>query len=350
MTTADDDDVLAVTSRGAIVGRHPRLTEQLEIIARVAASSCTVLVTGESGTGKELFVAALHDASPRRGKPLVAVNCGAIPAELVESELFGHARGAFTGAVAAKQGYVAAAEGGTLFLDEVGELPLAVQVKLLRLLQQREYTPVGEVKPVASNLRVVAATNRDLEAEVTCGRFREDLYYRLDVVRLHLPPLRERAEDIPRLARHFLARAAARAGRTDVTGFAPAALDLLSCDRWQGNVRALENVVERAVLLARGAEVRPSSLPPRFHQAKPAEKSGEPSPPALPAPAFVPPERVPAVGIDLRAAVEEYENGLIREALTRTGFNKNRAARLLRINRTTLVEMVKRKRLVPTGT
>jgi DNA-binding NtrC family response regulator len=355
-SNAEESEPLTRTSRGAIVGQHAALAQQLSIATRVAPSTCTVLVTGESGTGKELFVAALHDASPRRQRPLVAVNCGAIPAELVESELFGHARGAFTGAVSAKQGFVASAEGGTLFLDEVGELPLPVQVKLLRLLQSREYTPVGEVRPIACDIRIVAATNRDLEAEVAAGRFREDLYYRLDVVRLHLPALRERRDDIPLLAAHFLGVSARRAGREDVTGFSDEAMALLTGDDWQGNVRALENVVERAVLLTRSPEIRPSSLPPRFRArgADDAAPSAVPRPPRLPRldgpPVTARPTAIPDAGIDLRAAVEAYENALIRDALTRTGYNKNRAAQLLRINRTTLVEMVKRKRLEPTGT
>ncbi|HZU85627.1 MAG TPA: sigma-54 dependent transcriptional regulator [Polyangiaceae bacterium] len=331
---------LRPTSRGKIIGHNPAMKRVLETIQRVAGSSCTVLVTGESGTGKELVVAALHDASPRTGKPLVTVNCGAIPENLIESELFGHARGAFTGAHATRQGHVAAAEGGTLFLDEVGELPLQVQVKLLRLLQQREYSMVGDSRVIKSDVRIVAATNRDLEAEVAARRFREDLFYRLNVIHIELPALRNRAEDIEPLAKHFLASCVSRTGRFDVVGFTPEALEVLKSHPWPGNVRSLENTVERAVLLTAGPHVGADDLPERMRQgvARPADgapASGE-------APASAP---LPETGIDLRAAVERYENQLILQALERTGRNKNRAAQLLGLNRTTLVEMLKRKGL-----
>jgi sigma-54 specific flagellar transcriptional regulator A len=327
------------TSRGKIIGQSPAMREALSTIQRVAASSCTVLVTGPSGTGKELFVAALHDASPRAHRPLVVVNCGAIPENLVEAELFGHARGAFTGAHAARQGSVAAAEGGTLFLDEVGELPLAMQVKLLRLIQQREYTPVGDNRTVKCDVRIVAATNRNLEDEVREGRFREDLFYRLDVVRIQLPALQDRAEDLPALAKHFLLLAATRSMRGDIEGFSPEALDAIQSYAWPGNVRELENAVERAVLLARGPLVEVHDLPHRVTRGVSAPPS-EPSTGDRATP-------LPESGIRLRAAVEEFENGLIRQALDRTGWNRNHAAQLLGLNRTTLVEMIKRKRLAP---
>jgi len=207
---------LRPTSRGKIVGQHPSIRRVLDTIDRVAASMCTVLVRGESGTGKELVVAALHDASKRRSGPIVTINCGAIPADLVESELFGHSKGAFTGAQVARRGHVASAEGGTLFLDEVGELPMPAQVKLLRLLQQREYTPVGESRAVKCDVRIVAATNRDLRAEVAAGRFREDLYYRLNVIELVLPPLREPGSDLRLLAAHFYRTAVVSSGRSDL--------------------------------------------------------------------------------------------------------------------------------------
>ncbi len=328
---------LRPTSRGKIIGHNPAMKRVLETIQRVASSSCTVLVTGESGTGKELVVAALHDASPRTSKPLVTVNCGAIPENLIESELFGHARGAFTGAHATRQGHVASAEGGTLFLDEVGELPLQVQVKLLRLLQQREYSMVGDSRVVKCDVRIVAATNRDLEAEVKGRRFREDLFYRLNVIHIELPSLRNRPEDIEPLAKHFLNSCVARTGRVDVVGFAPDALEVLRGHQWPGNVRSLENTVERAVLLTTGPLVTSEDLPERMRLASPPSsgvtKSAAPSGP------------LPEAGIDLRAVVECYENDLIVQALERTGRNKNRAAQLLGLNRTTLVEMLKRKGL-----
>jgi sigma-54 dependent transcriptional regulator, flagellar regulatory protein len=325
------------TSRGKIIGHNPAMRRVLETIQRVAGSSCTVLVTGESGTGKELVVAALHDASPRTGKPLVTVNCGAIPENLIESELFGHAKGAFTGAHATRQGHVASAEGGTLFLDEVGELPLQVQVKLLRLLQQREYTVVGDSRVVKCDVRIVAATNRDLEAEVKERRFREDLFYRLNVIHIELPSLRDRPEDIEPLAKHFLNTSVARTGRFDVVGFAPEALAVLGAQEWPGNVRSLENTVERAVLLTAGPLVTVEDLPERMRQAASATV-----PVATSAQSSAP---LPESGIDLRAVVERYENTLIVQALERTGRNKNRAAQLLGLNRTTLVEMLKRKGL-----
>ncbi|MCC6216243.1 MAG: sigma 54-interacting transcriptional regulator [Polyangiaceae bacterium] len=316
---------------GAVIGCSARLLEVYEIVDRVARSECTALVTGESGTGKELVARAIHEASDRARGPFVAVNCGAIPEALLESELFGHARGAFTGAVATKQGRVAQAAGGTLFLDEVGELPLALQVKLLRVLQAHEFSPIGDTKVLRADCRVVAATNVDLEAAVAEGSFREDLYYRLDVVRLEVPPLRERVEDIPLLVEHFLDRARSRVGRRDVEGISPAALDLLVAYGWPGNVRELENTIERALLLARGPQIEPGDLPARVKGLGSEQRFDT---------------KLPEVGTDLRRAVESFENGLIRQALDRTGWNKNRAARLLGLNRTTLVEMLKRKRLL----
>ena len=332
--TRERRSTLRPTSRGKLIGQSPVLRAVMDTVDRVARSACTVLVTGESGTGKELVVSALHDASPRHEGPLVTVNCGAIPEQLLESELFGHARGAFTGAVTARQGRVAAAEGGTLFLDEIGELPLALQVKLLRLLQQREYSPVGDSRTLKCDIRVVAATNRDLEVEVTEGRFREDLYYRLNVIHVHLPPLRERADDVDLLANHFFRVCADRCGRDDLTNFSEDALAAIQAHDWPGNVRALENAVEHAVLLAVGPEVTSGDLPSRVRGAGPTREDAKKLLRDL-----------PQAGIDLRATVEEYESGLIKQALDRTGWNKNRAAQLLGLNRTTLVEMIKRKRI-----
>jgi sigma-54 dependent transcriptional regulator, flagellar regulatory protein len=321
------------TSRGKIVGRSQPLLDLVGNVDRVARANCTVLVTGESGTGKEMVVAALHDASPRAQGPLVTLNCGAIPEALLESELFGHAKGAFTGAHAARQGRVSAAEGGTLFLDEIGEMPLSLQVKLLRLLQQREYSIVGDSRTYKCDIRVVAATNRDLEAEVAAGRFREDLYYRLNVIHLELPPLRERREDIASLLNHFRRSVTEEVGREDVTGFSSEAIELLERYDWPGNIRELQNVVERCVLLALGTEIGVSDIPSHIRTGDDRASSA----------GLI---ELPETGIDLRAAVEAYESSLIRQALARTGGNKNRAAQLLGLNRTTLVEMVKRKQLV----
>ncbi len=325
---------LRPTSRGKIVGKSALLVDAMTTIDRVAKSTCTVLITGESGTGKEVVVGALHDASARADGPLVVVNCGAIPEALLESELFGHARGAFTGAHAAHKGRVAAAEGGTLFLDEIGELPMSLQSKLLRLLQQREYSPVGESRTLKCDVRIVAATNRDLEAEVSAGHFREDLYYRLNVIHVHLPALRERRDDVDLLIGHFFQICKDRAGRDDLESISPEAMALLRSYDWPGNIRELENALERAVLLTLGTVITEHDLPARVRTSgKPAK--AEPSGAA----------ELPNGGIDLRAAVEEFESALVRQALDRTGWNKNRAAQLLGINRTTLVEMVKRKRL-----
>ena len=398
---------LRPTSRGKIIGQHPSIKAVLETIDRVAASMCTVLVTGESGTGKELVVAALHDASKRRSGPLVTINCGAIPSELVESELFGHAKGSFTGASTARRGHVANAEGGTLFLDEVGELPMHAQVKLLRLLQQREYTPVGESRAIKCDVRIVAATNRDLRAEVAAGRFREDLFYRLNVIELALTALRDRGTDVRLLATHFYRSFVVVSGRSDLRGFSEAALHAIETYAWPGNVRALENAIERGVLLARGPFVEPEDIlgagagiveavsqsrrdarrEPEEAVAAPASapksagvqrkfdlptdltipttmnrSHSEPAmraavlPMAMPAMAMLaPPPRhasnpafprvLPDQGFDLFSAVESYQNHLIRQALARTGGNKNKAAQLLGLNRTTLVEIIRRRGL-----
>ncbi|MFO0735313.1 MAG: sigma-54 dependent transcriptional regulator [Labilithrix sp.] len=336
---------LRPTSRGKIISQDPRLTGVLETIDRIARSSCTVLVSGESGTGKELIVAALHDASERRAAPLVTINCGAIPNNLVESELFGHAKGAFTGASSGTRGLVAAAEGGTLFLDEVGELPLAVQVKLLRLLQQREYTPLGETRSVKSDVRIVAATNRRLDEEVKAGRFREDLYYRLNVIHLELPALRERRGDLKPLARHFCRLFAERAGRGDLLGLSDAALTAIEAYPWPGNVRALENAIERGVLLARGPYVEPEDVFGRVARAlaQPAVHITVP-PPSAKVVSLIP-RTLPDAGIDLFDAIELYQDSLVKQALARTNGNRNQAARLLGMNRTTLVERIRRRGL-----
>ncbi|HTA88898.1 MAG TPA: sigma-54 dependent transcriptional regulator, partial [Polyangiaceae bacterium] len=240
------------TSMQGVIGLSESLVDLFRVIDRVADTMCTVLVTGESGTGKELVARAVHRASPRANKPFVAVNCGAIPEALLESELFGHARGAFTGAHAAKIGRVALAEGGTLFLDEIGEMPLSLQVKLLRVLQAREYSPVGDNRTLKADVRIVAATNVNLEEAVASGVFREDLYYRLNVIHLTVPALRERVEDVPVLVSHFLAKAKDKLGRDKHMEISRAAAQLLVEYQWPGNVRELENTIERAVLLCTG--------------------------------------------------------------------------------------------------
>ena len=316
-------------SMRGVVGDTESLVDVYRMVDRVAQTTCTVLITGESGTGKELVARAVHEASNRAGKPFVAVNCGAIPESLIESELFGHIRGAFTGAHTTSIGRIGAAQGGTLFLDEVGELPLSVQVKLLRVLQSHEYSPVGDSRTHRADVRIVAATNVDFEEAVAAGTFREDLYYRLNVIHLAVPPLRDRPRDVPELVAYFLQEAGKRVGRSGVR-LSAAAMDLLVSWQWPGNVRELENTVERAVLLCQNDTVEPRDLPSRICGLR-----GEPRMTA----------QLPDAGMDLRAAVASFENSLIRQALERTGWNKNQAARLLGLNRTTLVEMLKRKRM-----
>jgi len=323
------------TSKGTIVGRSRRLTALLQMVDRVARSDCSVLITGESGTGKGLLVAALHDASKRAAAPLISLNCAAMPHNLVESELFGHVRGAFTGAHATREGRVSQAEGGTLFLDEIGELPLALQPKLLRLLQEREYTPLGDGRTRKCNVRFVAATNQDLPQQVKEGGFREDLYFRLNVIELQVPPLRERPEDIEMLAKHCFDSFVGSAGRDDLEQIDEDAIRALASYDWPGNIRELENVIQRAVLLSPGPSIGQQDLPAAI----------EPAPPCSQAGALRYASEIPDAGINLRSVLSEYEDHLMQLALERTRWNKNRAARLLGLNRTTLVEMIKRKKL-----
>jgi transcriptional regulator with PAS, ATPase and Fis domain len=326
------EPMLLPDSMHGVIGLSESLVELYRVIDRVADTTCTILVTGESGTGKELVARAVHRSSPRAPKAFVAVNCGAIPEALLESELFGHARGAFTGAHANKIGRIALAEGGTLFLDEIGEMPMSLQVKLLRVLQAREYSPVGDNRTLKADVRIVAATNVNLEQAVQAGTFREDLYYRLNVIHVTVPALRERPEDVPLLVQHFLKKAKERVGRTNIGGVSRAAAQILADYQWPGNVRELENTVERAVLLCQGELIEPKDLPQRLCGLG-VEKRMSP--------------RLPDLGLDLRNAVESFENQLIRQALERTKWNKKQAASLLGLNRTTLVEMLKRKRINP---
>jgi len=314
-----------------VVGRSDALMDVFRVIDRVADANCTVLITGESGTGKELVARAVHRASDRAHGPFVAVNCGAIPENLLETELFGHAKGAFTGAHATKTGRIGQAQDGTLFLDEIGELSLALQVKLLRVLQTREYSPLGDNRVLRADVRIVAATNRDLEEAVRAGTFREDLYYRLNVIHVCVPPLRERHGDIALLASYFLEQAKERTGRHRVQTISDAAMDLLEQYAWPGNVRELENTIERAILLCRGDRIEPRDLPAAVCGLPTENRRAD--------------HKLPEIGLDLRHAVESFENNLIRQALERTRWNKNQAARLLGLNRTTLVEMLKRKRI-----
>jgi two-component system, NtrC family, response regulator AtoC len=309
-------EIEASRGTGAIVAESAAMKEVVRLLHKVAPAKTTVLITGESGTGKELIARALHDLSPRAERPFVAVNCGAIPEQLIESELFGHAKGAFTGAVGAKRGLFEEADGGTLLLDEVGDLPLQLQVSLLRVLQEGEVRRVGDARTIRVDVRVLAATHQDLSQAVAAGTFREDLFYRLNVVGLRLPPLRERSEEIEPLARRFLARHAARLGLQEKP-LSDAALRLLVAWRWPGNVRELENALERALVLSEGAEIEPETLPDELRAS--AAPSGPP-----PAPG--------ADDLSVKRAQRALEADLIRRALERTNGNRSRAAELLELS------------------
>lgn len=316
-----------------IVGNSEQIQNVLRLVERVADSDSTVLVHGESGTGKELIARAIHYNSPRSTGPFIPINCGAIPAELLESELFGHIKGAFTGAIANRVGRFELADGGTLFLDEIGDLDPSLQVKLLRALQERKFEPVGSTKTVSVNVRVIAATNVNLEEAVDNGRFREDLFYRLNVIPITVPPLRERRTDIPLLLTHFI-DIFNRSKNRGLTGINSDALESLVNYPWPGNIRELENLVERLTILKGQGQVDLSDLPVKYKSAKAISTD-------------IGALDIPENGMDFNSAVDAYENALILKALEKTGWNRNQAASLLRLNRTTLVEKIKKKGLIP---
>jgi two-component system response regulator AtoC len=316
------DELVALRAPSGIVGRSPKIAQALTLADKVARHPSTALVTGESGTGKELIARHIHDASPRASRPFVAVNCAAIPEALLESELFGHAKGAFTGAIAERQGLFEEAHEGTLFLDELGDLPVPLQVKLLRALQEGEVRRVGDNASRSVDVRLVAATARDLESDVAEGRFRADLYYRVNVVRIHLPALRERAEDIPELVRHFVDRFNRRLG-LHVTGVSAAAMRALVEYPWPGNVRELENVIERAMVLTDGSQVDVEQLP------------------TLAAPAMRADGAVSPLDLSVKRRTEELERALIAEALERTRGNRTRAAKLLDLSHRALLYKIR---------
>nr|WP_275943113.1 sigma-54 dependent transcriptional regulator [Pseudenhygromyxa sp. WMMC2535] len=337
------DGEVAKAKDFGMVGRSEAMVTVKEMIHTVAASPSTVLITGESGTGKELVARALHMGSERRHLPFIRVNCAAIPAGLVESELFGHERGAFTGAVSSRQGRFELADGGTLFLDEVSEIPLEIQVKLLRAIQESEFERVGGVKTLRVDVRLIAATNRDLEDEIKAKRFREDLYYRLNVVPIHLPPLRERPEDVEPLLEHFLQRSNERLGKS-VAGFTAEALEALRSYTWQGNIRELENLVERMVLFASGERIGVDELPDAFTSDEPGDGDGDGEGDEASSLRAI---RLPldSLGLDLKEAVKagsrRIEEALIREALAQTEANVTRSARKLGISRRSLQSKMK---------
>jgi DNA-binding NtrC family response regulator len=314
-----------------IVGSSPALRCVLDVVEKVADTDSTVLITGESGTGKELIARALHYNSRRAGRMFVTVNCGAIPEELLESELFGHVKGAFTNAVSHREGRFSIANGGTVFLDEIGDMSPNLQVKLLRVLQDQTFEPVGSSKTLKVNVRVIAATNQDLEYAIKEKLFREDLYYRLNVIPIEIPSLRERREDIPLLVQHFLDAMNREKGKTGAAAISQGALERICEHDWPGNVRELENLIERLVILRGEGEIQVEDLPTAFRQG----------------PATLRPEapRIPTTGLAFNEVVDRFEADLILQALEQTHWNKNRAAQLLGLNRTTLIEKIKKKRL-----
>src|SRR6266496_1098418 len=324
--------------RGAIIGRSDVMQEVFRVVEQVAAARSTILITGESGTGKELIAKAIHEASPRANKPFVTVNSSNIPTELLESELFGHTRGAFTGAVAAKKGLFEVADGGSIFLDEIGDIPPETQVRLLRVIQEREFTPLGDTTPRRVDVRIIAATNIELKEAVKQGTFREDLYYRLSVVPIELPPLRDRREDVLPLAQHFIQKYNEENGRHVSEHIAPDVLALLESYSWPGNVRELENAIERAVVIAPQDEVSRECLRPEISDPQSVAVVSEEG-------ASVGAVQDLGRGINFYDQVRRFEIDLIRRALEQTGGHQSRAARLLGMNATTLNSKIKTYRI-----
>jgi two-component system, NtrC family, response regulator AtoC len=316
-----------LSSSSAMLGEHPSIKKIYEIIQRVAATDVTVLITGESGTGKELVARAIHNASLRADRPFVPVNCAAIPETLLESELFGHARGAFTGAHSSRAGLFQLANYGTILLDEVGELPLPLQAKLLRILQDGKVRPIGADHPVEVQVRVIASTNKDLTHQVKKGSFREDLFFRLQVIPLHLPPLRGRRSDIPLLVNHFLDKSIRKHG-VAVRITREAMIYLWEYD-WPGNIRELENLIERLVLLSDNGVIDLKDLPPNVRSYVSDKKCPQPT--------------LGGGQIDLRNATEQLQYRLMEEALRLANGNKSEAARMLGLKRTTLIAKLRRK-------
>ncbi len=320
--------------REGFIGRSEVMESVFRMVDRVAPARSTVLITGESGTGKELLAKAIHEASPRADEPFVVVNCSNIPSELLESELFGHTKGAFTGAVAAKKGLFEVADGGSIFLDEIGDLRPELQVKLLRVIQEREFTPLGDTTPAKVDVRIIAATNIDLKEAVKNGTFREDLYYRLSVVPIELPALRDRREDVLPLAQHFIRKYSEENGREISEQLSPEVLSLLETYYYPGNVRELENIIERAVVIAQTDEITVDCLRPEVSQPELAmdmikRTEGSSS------------EIDISRGINFYEEIKRFEVDLIRRALDQTGGHQSRAARLLGLNATTLNSKIK---------
>ena len=334
----------------SIIGESKPIRDVFDVVTRAAGSQSTVMIYGESGTGKELIARALHMNSPRASKPFIAVNCGAIPHELLEGELFGYEKGSFTGAVNTRIGRLELANQGTIFFDEIGDMPTSLQVKLLRVLAEREIDRIGSMKPTSIDIRVITATHRNLEESIKEGSFREDLFYRLNIIPINLPPLRERKTDIPLLANHFLKQ-------LNVTGepktISDEAMQFLVNYSWPGNIRELANFVERMVVLSIGSTITPRDLPEKVlgdtpkEKWQPLEKEEEGNPSQILQQSLRQSFHVgiPEEGINLKKMVEEFEKELLLEALEKTGWVKNKAANLLDLNRTTLVEKLKKMKI-----
>ncbi len=332
--------MVRAVKRDGFIGRSEVMENVFRLVERVAPARSTVLITGESGTGKELVAKAIHEASPRSGDPFVVVNCSNIPSELLESELFGHTKGAFTGAVAAKKGLFEVADTGSIFLDEIGDLRPEIQVRLLRVIQEREFTPIGETAPTKVDVRIIAATNVDLKEAVKNGTFREDLYYRLSVVPIELPPLRERREDILPLAQHFIRKYSEENGREISEQLKPDVLSLLESYNYPGNVRELENIIERAIVIAPGNEITVECL------------RAEVRDPDLALEMMARAEGLShdidiAHGVNFYDEVKKFEIDLIRRSLDQTAGHQSRAARLLGLNATTLNSKIKNYNIHP---
>jgi len=313
-----------------IIGESPAMQSVFETIGKVADTDSTVLILGESGTGKELIARALHYNSYRKDGPFVPVNCAAIPSELLESELFGHEKGAFTSAIRTRIGRFELANGGTLFLDEIGDMNPNLQAKLLRVLQERQFERIGGVKPIKVDIRIISATHQDLKKAVLKKKFREDLYYRLNVIPIQIPPLRERKSDIPLLVHHFI-NLYSRSRKKKITGITDEAMKGLMDYQWPGNVRELENMIERLIILSNRERIDLTDFPERIFPSLSHESDH--------------PIEIPEEGLSLESALNEYEKQLILKALNKSGWVKNKAAQLLHMNRTTLIEKIKRQNL-----
>lgn len=322
--TTDSQSETKIYRLDEMISSSPAMLNIFQTIPRIASSPSSVLITGESGTGKELVARAIHNTGCRRDQAFIVVNCGGIPENLLESELFGHVKGAFTGASHEKKGLFSMADQGTIFLDEIGELPMLLQAKLLRVTQQKSFIPVGATKPVHVDVRILAATNRDLEQEVIDGNFREDLFYRLNVIQIKVPPLRERPEDIPVLVQYFMEKYSS--DQTSLQGVSSYAIEALQQYSFPGNVRELENIIERSVALSTSTLLLPESLSLARHKAREEDKK-------LPVQgSYTSEPEIPEDGLDLEACLGDMEKHLLQKALERTGGNKTEAAKLLKIN------------------